>query len=1197
MTDMSEKNNERDVDQSVSTRNNKKKKSVTFTGFRKAIPVMLIALAIFTALCFVSSGTGALGRAISNVLRGLFSIGAYTVPALILIHAFFYPSDLKKNRVWSRIIFSFVAVISISAITHAFTYFKSDLVFSAADFYSNGIKNKGGGFVGGSVAYGLTWVFGKVGFTIISCLVFALYIIYFFGSENKAFSRFLLRILNGASSSSTKKKEKKIEKKGIRDEKKAEKEEAKSIEERKANQELLLEDEFFAADNGMRELTITELGVNDIRSDAESEQNPTLHDKVFHKSAVDADLESPSANRTTKPNDPPRRRPSMDYGDFGAPKSSYRAKGSDDIIYGEPAYKNTYNESAESVFSRDFDAFDFKMNESLATRQSSRTAPKIEDEGVSEFSESISNITEKDIEMARRKADFEMRKQAALEAQRRYAEERARTANPNISSYQTSEPKHTAPTYTSPQVEYIAPKTENTSYQNAYTEPSYTKTEPVIHTYEPPKASENVYASEEPAGDSVYTQNKTETIVDTSYTDSDHEEKYDSNVSFESERAEETPLFKDYTPDSSMEFNFEMGDEEETIKLTRSVLDSSFESEKEDTDIEDSPMSFEFESEEDEEESEEAVVTDMPEEESGYYEPIPEEEQNPEILEYRKMFSFFNEEEKTEPIETPSADVEEDEDTPPFDRPTAQKTPAVQKETKIPEPVEDEEPERPDYSDYKLPPVDLLLSAPNVQNDDGQAEEINENADNLVNTLQQFGVRVSVKGVDRGPRITRYEIVPAMGVKVQSVMSLYNDIVLNLGAEGVRMEAPIPGKKAIGVEIPNKNPATVFLRELVETENFKGSKSKTLACLGKDVTGNPVFEDIAKMPHVLVAGATGMGKSVCINAILISILYKATPDDVRFIMIDPKKVEFKRYNGIPHLLVPVVTDVKQAAGALMWAVEQMEKRYDLMEELSVSKLDAYNELVRENPSLGTPLPKIIIVIDELNDIMIQVRKPAEDLIMSIAQKARAAGIHLIIGTQRPSVNVVTGTIKANIPSRISCKVASFQDSKTILEQSGAEKLLNNGDMLYITSGTPKPIRVQGAFVSDGEVAAVMRYLKSQAKGDVYDAQALEDINRAAQKCSKGKGGAEDFEDDSGEENAGAFNDPQFLEAVEIAIRAGKISTAFLQRKQKIGYGKAARFIDLMEEQGIVSGPNAQKARDVLISSDEWHEILSRRSLD
>jgi S-DNA-T family DNA segregation ATPase FtsK/SpoIIIE len=350
---------------------------------------------------------------------------------------------------------------------------------------------------------------------------------------------------------------------------------------------------------------------------------------------------------------------------------------------------------------------------------------------------------------------------------------------------------------------------------------------------------------------------------------------------------------------------------------------------------------------------------------------------------------------------------------------------------------------------------------------------------------------------------------------------------------------------------------------------------------------------------MLIAGATGMGKSVCINSILVSILYKARPDEVKFIMIDPKKVEFNGYNGIPHLLVPVVTDVKQAAGALTWAVEQMEKRYELMEKHEVRKLDSYNELVRANPELGEPLPKIIIVIDELNDIMLQVKKPAEDLIMSIAQKARAAGIHLIIGTQRPSVDVITGVIKANIPSRIACKVASFNDSKTILEQAGAEKLLKDGDMLYIPAGAPKALRVQGAFVSDPEIANVMKHLKSQANGSVYDEAVLEEINRAAQKCSKGKGGSDDDGSDGADEgeSVGVLNDQQFLDAVDLAIKQGKISTSLIQRKISIGYGKAAKFIDIMEDMGLVSEPNGQRPRDVLITKEEWREKLARTTYD
>ena len=354
------------------------------------------------------------------------------------------------------------------------------------------------------------------------------------------------------------------------------------------------------------------------------------------------------------------------------------------------------------------------------------------------------------------------------------------------------------------------------------------------------------------------------------------------------------------------------------------------------------------------------------------------------------------------------------------------------------------------------------------------------------------------------------------------------------------------------------------------------------------------------MPHMLIAGATGMGKSVCINSLLISMLYKARPDEVKFIMIDPKKVEFNIYNGIPHLLIPVVTDPKQAAGALMWAVEQMEKRYDLIEQARVRNIEAYNAKVLENPGMGEPLPKIVIVVDELADLMLQVKNPVEGLIMSIAQKARAAGIHLIIGTQRPSVDIITGVIKANIPTRISCKVMSNADSRTVLDIAGAEKLLDKGDMLFNPAGAPKPKRVQGAFVSDSEVESIIEFIKSQAKGNVYDDQALEEINRAAQKCSKdkssgGRGGYDD-DGDSGDDG-GLYNNQEFLDAVDVAVTSGKISTSLLQRKLSIGFGKAAKFIDSMEDLGIVGGPNGQKPREVLITKDEWHEKLSRVSLD
>ena len=441
------------------------------------------------------------------------------------------------------------------------------------------------------------------------------------------------------------------------------------------------------------------------------------------------------------------------------------------------------------------------------------------------------------------------------------------------------------------------------------------------------------------------------------------------------------------------------------------------------------------------------------------------------------------------------------------------------------------------------------------------------------------------------------EVVPAKGVKVSSILNLQDDIALSLAAGSIRMEAPIPGKSAVGIEIPNKKSATVRLRNLLETDDFKSSRSKTFVCIGRDVAGQPVFGDISKMPHLLIAGATGMGKSVSINSLLISILYKARPDEVKFIMIDPKQVEFTMYNGIPHLLVPVVSDPKQAAGSLMWAVEEMERRFERLKPLCVRNIDAYNEKVADDPSLGEPMSKIIIVIDEFADLMLQVKDPVEALVMRIAQKARAAGIHLVIGTQRPSVNVITGVIKANVPSRISCKVMSNVDSKTVLDSAGAEKLLDKGDMLFAPSGSPKPHRVQGAFVTDAEVESIMAYLQKYSDGSNYDSSVMEEIERAAQKCSKKGGSSERDDDDDESSGEGYLNDRQFLDAVEIAVNTRKISTSLIQRKLSVGYGKAAKFIDIMEDMGIVGESNGQRPREVLLTPDEWREKLARASFE
>ena len=615
--------------------------------------------------------------------------------------------------------------------------------------------------------------------------------------------------------------------------------------------------------------------------------------------------------------------------------------------------------------------------------------------------------------------------------------------------------------------------------------------------------------------------------------------------------------------------------------------------------FEEEPDEIELIAEEDDLDPEEAEeITppiEIPEDESDDdldLDEIPPEEQNPDVIKMREMFPFLDPLDKQKPVEEKPEETAED-DASPFDDPIVKRSAPI-KESLAPVPAKPE-PKKPDYSDYVFPPLDLLAKD-DESNDENAQEESQESANKLIDTLASFNVSASIKGVDRGPRVTRYEVVPSKGVKVSSILNLQDDLALNLAADSLRMEAPIPGKSAVGIEIPNKKSTIVRLRNLLECEEFVSSKSKTAVCIGRDISGHPVCGDIANMPHLLIAGATGMGKSVCINALIISILYKARPDEVKFIMIDPKQVEFTMYNGIPHLLVPVVSDAKQAAGALMWAVEEMERRYNLLNPLCVRNVDAYNEKVTRDRSLGEPLPRIIIVIDEFADLMLQVKNPVEGLVTRIAQKARAAGIYLVIGTQRPSVDVITGVIKANVPTRMSCKVMSAVDSKTVLDSTGAEKLLNKGDMLYAPNGSSRPSRVQGAFVSDGEVEAIMEHLKQFGNGANYDSSVMEEIDRAAQKCSKK--GSGDFDDGDGESYGdGYLNDKQFLDAVDIAVNTKRISTSLIQRKLSIGYSKAAKFIDIMEDLGVVGEPNGQRAREVLMTPDQWREKLARSSID
>lgn len=487
---------------------------------------------------------------------------------------------------------------------------------------------------------------------------------------------------------------------------------------------------------------------------------------------------------------------------------------------------------------------------------------------------------------------------------------------------------------------------------------------------------------------------------------------------------------------------------------------------------------------------------------------------------------------------------------------------------------------------YKFPPLSLLDSI-NSADSKTVAAELESTAQRLVDTLKSFGVETQVINVSRGPTVTRYELQPKAGVKISKITSLADDIALNLATAGVRIEAPIPNKAAVGIEVPNRASATVGIREVIESSTFSASKSKLTVSMGKDIGGNTVVADIAKMPHGLIAGATGSGKSVCINSFIISLLYKASPEDVKLLMVDPKVVELGIYNGIPHLIVPVITEPRKAAGALGWAVNEMEQRYKMFADRDVRNIEGYNKLVEnlvDEPEVKK-MPRIVIIIDELADLMMTAPKEVEDSINRIAAKARAAGIHLLIATQRPSVNVVTGVIKANIPTRIAFAVSSHIDSGTILDCAGAEKLLGRGDMLFRPVGANKPNRIQGCFVSDEEVERVVEFVKSGGKTN-YDDNVMLEIERQAAIEKQQRTGVP--------EEAADADDPVLEEAIKVVVELGQASTSLLQRKLKLGYARAARIIDQMEERGIIGGYEGAKPRQVLITPEQLMEMRAGR---
>ena len=530
-------------------------------------------------------------------------------------------------------------------------------------------------------------------------------------------------------------------------------------------------------------------------------------------------------------------------------------------------------------------------------------------------------------------------------------------------------------------------------------------------------------------------------------------------------------------------------------------------------------------------------------------------------------------------------------DPPELFTPDAETAPA---ETAAPAAPASEPVSQPPARPYQIPSIDFLQNGVSRAGDPAVDQEMKEKAGILVETLKSFGVTVRITGIFRGPSVTRYEIQPAAGIKVSKITGLADDIALSLAAQGVRIEAPIPGKPAIGIEVPNSHKDTVSLREILESDSFRSSRSKLAFAVGRDIAGNAVVGDIARLSHMIIAGATGSGKSVCTNSIIMSILYHATPEEVKLILIDPKIVEFTVYEGIPHLLIPVVTDPKKAAGALNWAVQEMQRRYNLFAENSVRDLGDYNAAAAQPGSGLEPMPQIVVIIDELADLMMTTSKEVEDSICRLAQKARAAGMHLIIATQRPTTDIITGLIKANIPSRIALSVMSQVDSRTILDTGGAEKLLGHGDMLYLPNGKIKPVRVQGCFTSTKEIEKVVDFIKSQTQSEYSD----EIMEQVEQSIPVTKAEAKELR---AAEKAAAVNEPEpgsdedVLErAIEVVVEAGQASTSSLQRRLKLGYARAARMMDELEQMGVIGPYEGAKPRKVLMTKEQLAERKMRR---
>jgi len=592
---------------------------------------------------------------------------------------------------------------------------------------------------------------------------------------------------------------------------------------------------------------------------------------------------------------------------------------------------------------------------------------------------------------------------------------------------------------------------------------------------------------------------------------------------------------------------------------------------------------------------EKKVAIQFTPDEGEFPQPMPEEERPPVVVDMTGFVPDITEPSEIESMANLSVNSQAAgaDDLPPWetaDQPSEMETAAEAADTDddAEEPVEVQIQKAMEMNEgapiYLYPPIRLLKPGPGKPA--GSAEAIQRCAERLVDTLQSFGVEATVIDTTNGPSVTRYELVLQRGIKFSKVVNLADDIALALGAAGIRVSA-IPDKNAVGIEVPNEVQELVTARDIIGHPVFQNAKSRLSFAIGKDITGSPVVGDIAKMPHMLIAGTTGSGKSVCINSILMSILYKASPEEVRLIMVDPKMIELGVYNGIPHLLIPVVTDPKKAAGALNWAVTEMMRRYKLFSEIGARNLAAYNaEIAKDPESENEPLPQVVIVIDELADLMAVARSEVENAIIRLAQMARAAGMHLIIATQRPSADVITGLMKDNIPSRIAFAVASAINSRIILDQSGAEKLLGKGDMLFFPLGVSKPQRIQGCFVSDSEVEEVVAFVKQCGQPE-YNQEIIEHMERSVQAAEEGGSGGGGGDDDD-------TDDPVFDEAVDIVVSSGQASVSMLQRRLKLGYSRAARLVDQMEERGIVGPFEGSKPRAVLITKSDWQERMARK---